>query len=48
MRHGNCLSVTNAHTLCEYRLKQALGIPAEDPIEKLSWYNEEMEECLNQ
>ena len=35
---------TDAHTLCEYRLKQALGIPAEDPIENLSWYNEEMEE----
>ena len=42
---------TDAHTLCEFRLKQALGIlagdarPAEDPIENLSWYNEEMEEC---
>ncbi|MBQ8383430.1 MAG: DUF2800 domain-containing protein [Clostridia bacterium] len=36
---------TDAHTLCEYRLKQALRIPAEDPIESLSWYNEEMEEC---
>ena len=36
---------TDAHTLCEYRLKQALGIPAEDPIENLSWYNEEMGEC---
>lgn len=36
---------TDAHTLCEYRLKQALGIPAKDPIENLSWYNEEMEEC---
>ena len=36
---------TDAHTLCEYRLKQALGIPAEDPIENLSWYTEEMEEC---
>ena len=36
---------TDAHTLCEYRLKQALGIPADDPIENLSWYNEEMEEC---
>lgn len=36
---------TDAHTLCEYRLKQALGIPAETPIENLSWYNEEMEEC---
>lgn len=36
---------TDAHTLAEARLKQALGIPAEDPIENLSWYNEEMEEC---
>ena len=36
---------TDAHTLCEFRLKQALGIPADDPVENLSWYNEEMEEC---
>ena len=36
---------TDAHTLCEFRLKQALGMPTEDPIENLSWYSEEMEEC---
>ena len=36
---------TDAHALCEFRLKQALGLPADDPIENLSWYNEEMEEC---
>ena len=36
---------TDAHALCEFRLKQALGIPADNPIENLSWYNEEMEEC---
>ena len=36
---------TDAHTLCEFRLKQALGIPVEAPIENLSWYNEEMEDC---
>lgn len=36
---------TDAHALCEFRLKQALGIPAEDPIENLSWYDTEMEEC---
>ena len=36
---------TDAHTLCEFRLKQALGIPVEDSIENLTWYNEEMEEC---
>ncbi len=36
---------TDAHTLCEFRLKQALGMPTEDPTDNLSWYNEEMEEC---
>ena len=36
---------TDANALCEFRLKQALGIPADDPIENLSWYNEEMEDC---
>ena len=36
---------TDAHALCEFRLKQALGIPAESPIETLSWYSEEMEDC---
>ena len=36
---------TDAHALCEFRLQQALGMPAEDPIENLSWYNTEMEEC---
>ena len=36
---------TDAHALCEFRLKQALGISAEDPIENLTWYNEEMENC---
>ena len=38
---------TDAHALCEFRLKQALGIPANDPIENLSWYNEEMEDCAS-
>ena len=36
---------TDAHTLCEFQLKQALGLPSKDPIEDLGWYNEEMEEC---
>lgn len=36
---------TDAHALCEFRLKQVLGIPADDPIENLYWYNEEMEDC---
>lgn len=36
---------TDAHALCEFRLKQALGLSAENPIEKLTWYNTEMEDC---
>ena len=38
---------TDAHALCEYRLRAALGLPAENPIDNLSWYNVEMEECAN-
>ena len=36
---------TDAHALAEARLKQALGIPTEDPVENLTWYNAEMEDC---
>ena len=36
---------TDAHALAESRLKQALGIPTEDPVENLTWYNAEMEDC---
>lgn len=36
---------TDCHALCEMRLKQALGIPTEDIIENLTWYNSEMEDC---
>lgn len=38
---------TDAHSLCEYRLKLALGLDAEDPIENLTWYNGEMEDCAS-
>lgn len=38
---------TDAHTLCEYRLRQVLGLKSEDPIENLTWYNEEMDDCAN-
>lgn len=38
---------TAAHTLCEYKLKVALGIPAVDPRRDLAFYSEEMEECAN-
>ena len=36
---------TDAHALAESRPKQALGIPTEDPVENLTWYNAEMEDC---
>lgn len=36
---------TDAHSLCEYKLKTALGIRAKDPTAHLTYYNEEMEEC---
>ena len=38
---------TDAHSLCEYKLKRALGIKAEDPTDTLSWYDEEMEDCAS-
>ncbi len=36
---------TDAHSLCEYKLRKALGMEATDPTENLDWYNAEMEEC---
>lgn len=36
---------TDAHTLCEYKLRRALGMEAEDPTENLAWFNEEMTDC---
>lgn len=36
---------TDAHSLCEYKLKTALGLEADDPTEGLSWYDQEMENC---
>ena len=38
---------TDAHALCEYKLKRALGMDASDPTKNLTWYNEEMEDCAN-
>ena len=35
---------TDAHSLCEFKLKTALGMEAQDPTEDLSWYDAEMEE----
>lgn len=39
---------TEAHTLCEYKLKTALGIRTKDPTTSLTYYSEEMEECANE
>jgi hypothetical protein len=36
---------TDAHALCEFRLRQALGMEATDPTENLIWFNEEMNDC---
>ena len=38
---------TDAHSLCEYKLRLALGMEATDPTEHLTWYNEEMLDCAN-
>lgn len=38
---------SDAHSLCEFKLKTALGMEAQDPTEDLSWYDAEMEECAN-
>ena len=35
---------TDAHALCEFKLRTALGMGAKDPTEDLTWYNSEMEE----
>ena len=36
---------TSAHELCEYKLRSALGMEAENPTENLDFYNTEIEEC---
>ncbi len=36
---------TEAHSLCEFKLKTALGISSHNPTSTLEFYNDEMEEC---
>lgn len=36
---------TDAHSLCEHKLKKLLGMETEDPTENLNYLNGEMEEC---
>ena len=39
---------SEAHALCEFRLKLALGMETEDPIQDLSMYSQEMEDAAEQ
>lgn len=41
------LQGTDAHTLCEHKLKTALGQQSKDPVEDLTLYDEEMAECTD-
>ena len=36
---------TDAHALCEYKLRKLLDMDCEDPTENLEWYNTEMDDC---
>ena len=36
---------TDAHSLCEHKLKTALGQQSKDPTENLSFFDEEMADC---
>jgi hypothetical protein len=42
---GYAAEGTDAHSLCEYKLKRALGIKAKDPNASLTYFSEEMDEC---
>lgn len=42
------LEGSEAHLLCEFRLRQALGIDAENPIPRLTQYSNEMEDYANE
>ena len=38
---------SDAHSLCEFKLRKALGMEAKDPTEDLTWYDAEMEESAS-
>jgi hypothetical protein len=38
---------TDAHALCEFKLRKALGREAEDPTANLTWFNQEMDDCAS-
>ena len=39
---------TDAHTLCEFKVKTALGQKMEDPTKSLTYFDEEMAECTDE
>ena len=39
---------TEAHALCEYKVKKALGQKEKDPTKTLTYFDEEMAECTEQ
>lgn len=39
---------TDAHALCEHKLKIAIGMESTDPTENLSFYDDEMERCAEE
>lgn len=39
---------TDAHSLCEHKLKEALGLETTDPTEHLDYYDSEMEDCATE
>ena len=38
---------TDAHALCEYKVRKAIGLPAEDPTESLDYFSQEMATCTD-
>ena len=38
---------TDAHALCEYKVKKALGFKVRDPTDDLEYFDEEMAECTD-
>lgn len=42
------LQGTDANTLCEHKLKKAVGLRSRNPVNNLTYYDEEMEQCAEE
>ena len=42
------LQGTDAHSLCEHKLKKAIGMKSRNPTNNLTYYDEEMEQCAEE